>query len=50
MKILVQVTQEELEEMEVGEQDLLRNVLEDLDNARSYSGFSVDVEVVESHE
>lgn len=50
MKITVQVTREELEEMKVGEQDLLRNVLEDLDNARAYSGFSVDVQVVENHE
>ncbi len=45
MKITVQVIRVELEEIKVGEQYLLHNILEDWDSARSYSGLSVDVQV-----
>ena len=47
MKIIVNVTREELEEMQISRVDLLRNVLEDLDNAREYPMFGVEVIITE---
>ncbi|HAV1619707.1 TPA: hypothetical protein JG829_002411 [Enterobacter hormaechei subsp. steigerwaltii] len=50
MKITVSVTKEELIEMEMSASELNRQVLEDLDNARDYVGFNVEVFVVEEGE
>lgn len=50
MKITVIVTKEELSEMEMSVSELNRQVLEDLDNARDYVGFNVEVVVVEESE
>ncbi|MBE4946305.1 MULTISPECIES: hypothetical protein [unclassified Enterobacter cloacae complex] len=50
MKITVSVTKEELSEMEMSAPELNRTVLEDLDNARDYAGFNVEVLIVEEVE
>lgn len=50
MKITVSVTEEELIEMKMSASELNRQVLEDLDNARDYVGFNVEVVVVEDSE
>ncbi|HID7507794.1 TPA: hypothetical protein ACXHW4_001617 [Enterobacter hormaechei] len=50
MKITVSVTKEELSEMQMSASELNRQVLEDLDNARDYVGFNVEVFVVEEGE
>lgn len=50
MRIQVFVSSDELKEMDVDKATLLRNVLEDLDGARDYSGFSVEVIVTEDKE
>lgn len=43
MRIVVEVSPTELEEMGVTVDELKANVIEDLDNGRDYSGFNVDV-------
>ncbi|MEP8883483.1 hypothetical protein [Enterobacter kobei] len=50
MKITVHVTRDELEEMESGTADLKQKIIYDLDNARDYSGFNVEIIVVEESE
>lgn len=50
MKITVSVTKEELSEMGMSAPELNRTILEDLDNARDYVGFNVEVVVVEESE
>ncbi len=48
MKITVQVTRDELEELGMNHHELNRTILDDLDASRDYPGFSVDVKVTES--
>lgn len=47
MKITVQVTKKELEEMGVSRDRLKEFIIEDLDDARDYVEFSVDVVIKE---
>ncbi len=43
MRIVVEVSPSELQEMGVTVDELKQNVIEDLDNSRDYSGYNVDV-------
>lgn len=43
MRIVVEVSPNELQEMNVTVEELKWNVVEDLDKSRDYSGYNVDV-------
>lgn len=47
MRIVVEVSPSELQEMGVTVDELKQNVIEDLDNSRDYSGYNVDVVCVD---
>ncbi|WP_205959266.1 hypothetical protein [Pantoea stewartii] len=47
MEITVQVTKKELEEMGVSRERLKEFIMEDLDDARDYVGFNVEVVIKE---
>lgn len=43
MRIIIEVSKEELEEMNMTVDDLKYNIIHDLDQMRDYSGYNVDV-------
>lgn len=45
MKIIIQVTEAELAEVEMSSEELKANVIADLDDAREYPGFNVEIEI-----
>ncbi|HDX3905816.1 TPA: hypothetical protein ROF77_002118 [Enterobacter asburiae] len=45
MKIIIRVTEAELADVEMSAEELKANVIADLDDAREYPGFNVEIEI-----
>ncbi|EOL9077649.1 hypothetical protein ACM92Y_004318 [Cronobacter malonaticus] len=45
MQIIIRVTEAELAELNVTAEELKDNVISDLDDAREYPGFNVEIEI-----
>lgn len=45
MKIIIKVTEAELADVNMSAEELKANVIADLDDAREYPGFNVEIEI-----